>query len=60
MDLENVIRRAIEIGQRRGFITFDQLNELCPDETAPEQIETLFEALAAEGIDVMDEPSQPG
>jgi hypothetical protein len=57
MQLQTVIRRAIEIGLRRGFITFDQLNELCPDDIEPEQIEALFEALSEEGINVMDEPS---
>jgi hypothetical protein len=57
MQLQTVIRRAIEIGLRRGFITFDQLNEFCPDDIEPEQIEALFEALSEEGINVMDEPS---
>ena len=28
MGLQNIIRRAIEIGHRSGFITFDQQNEL--------------------------------
>ena len=30
MKLQDIIRRATEIGSRTGFITFDQLNELCP------------------------------
>ena len=57
MKLQDIIRRATEIGNRTGFITFDQLNELCPDNIEPEQIEALFEALSEEGINVMDEPS---
>jgi hypothetical protein len=30
MDLQAIIRRAIEIGDQHGFITFDQLNEFMP------------------------------
>jgi hypothetical protein len=56
MGLQNIIRRAIEIGHRTGFITFDQLNELVgTDKIEPEDIETLMEALRAEGIQVVDE-----
>ena len=56
MGLQNMIRRAIEIGHRAGFITFDQLNELVgADKIEPEDIETLMEALHAEGIQVVDE-----
>jgi RNA polymerase primary sigma factor len=56
MGLQNMIRRAIEIGHRTGFITFDQLNELVgTDKIEPEDIETLMKALSAEGIQVIDE-----
>jgi hypothetical protein len=30
MDLSAIIRRAIEIGDQQGFITFDQIDELVP------------------------------
>jgi hypothetical protein len=46
MDLSAIIRRAIEIGERNGFITFDQTNELVPssaDPFEPEAIEALLE-----------------
>jgi hypothetical protein len=39
-----------------GLITFDQLNELTGTyKIQPEDIETLMEALHAEGIQVIDE-----
>jgi len=54
MGLQNIIRGAIEIAHRTGFI--DQLNELTGTyKIEPEDIETLFEALSAEGIQVVDE-----
>ena len=57
MDLSAVIRRAIEIGERHGFITFDQLNELVPSSAhrfESEAIEALLEALSDRGIDVRE------
>ena len=56
MELQNLIRRVIEIGHQRGFITFDQINELMPsNKIAPEDIEALLEALSAEEIQVTEE-----
>jgi hypothetical protein len=51
-----VIQKAIELGRLKGFVTFDQLNELLPSATTePEDIEVLMEALRDEGIDLIDE-----
>jgi RNA polymerase primary sigma factor len=53
---QGTIQKIIELGRLRGFVTFDQLNELLPSATTEaEDIETLFEALSAEGIHVIDE-----
>ena len=57
MDLSAIIRRAIEIGDQHGFITFDQLNELVPlsvHRLESEAIKALFEALSDRGIDVRE------
>ena len=55
MDLSAIIRRAIEIGEQHGFITFDQINELLPSSvTRPEEIEALLNALSDRGIDVRE------
>jgi len=55
MDLSAIIRRAVEIGEQRGFITFDQINELVPaDRFESEAIEALLEALSDRGIDVRE------
>jgi RNA polymerase primary sigma factor len=57
MDLSAIIRRAVEIGDQHGFITFDQLNELMPSSVykfEPEAIEAVFNALSDRGIDVRE------
>ena len=55
MPRQDIIRKIIEFGRMRGFVTFDQLNELLPSaRTAPQDIEALLEALSDEGINVID------
>ena len=53
---QGIIQRMIELGRVRGFVTFDQLNELLPSATTePEDIEAIMEALSDEGINLVDE-----
>ncbi|WP_036017282.1 DNA-directed RNA polymerase sigma-70 factor [Bradyrhizobium sp. WSM1743] len=48
MSVPEIIRRAIEIGQRDGKITFDELNELCDSRVLdPDRI---MSALSEAGI----------
>ncbi|MFH0295613.1 RNA polymerase sigma factor region1.1 domain-containing protein [Bradyrhizobium sp. 31Argb] len=54
MALQDIIRQAIELGRPTGFITFDQLSELCPIEVEPEDIEALMAALRNAGIDLVE------
>jgi hypothetical protein len=57
MDWQAIIRRAVEIGDQRGFITFDQINELIPPSAhglESEAIEALLDALGAHGINVTE------
>ena len=56
MGRQDIIQKVIELGRLRGFVTFDQLNELLPSATTePENIEVLMEALRDEGINLIDE-----
>jgi RNA polymerase primary sigma factor len=53
MEMQDWIRRTIEIGHRTGFITFDQLNDLLrTTKIEPEDIEALMEALSTAEIQV--------
>ena len=56
----DIIRKALELGRMRGFVTFDQLDELVSLEmTAPEDIEALLGALSDEGLARLD-GTRPG
>ena len=54
MELREMIRRAIEIANQTGFVTFDQLNELYPIARDPQDIEALMTALSEAGIHVCE------
>lgn len=52
----DTIRKIIELGRDRGFVTFDELNELFPSTTATlEDIEAVMTALSDEGIHVIED-----
>ena len=55
MRLSDIIRRAIEIGERDGEITFDELDQLCGNDIRPEDIEDIFSALSDAGIHLVEE-----
>jgi hypothetical protein len=56
MDLSAIIRTAIKIGEQRGFITFNEINELMPSHMVEsEDIEALLNTLSDHGIDVREE-----
>jgi RNA polymerase primary sigma factor len=56
MPRSDIIRKAIELGRQKGFVTFNELNELLPSTTTtPEYIEALMEALSDEGINVIED-----
>jgi len=58
MDLAELIRSAIELGDPTGNVTFDQLDNLLRSDLsdlAPEDIEALFLALSAKNIQVVEE-----
>jgi len=56
MRQREIIGKAIELGRLRGFVTFDELNALCPSTTTtPEDIEAIMEALSDAGINVVED-----
>jgi hypothetical protein len=56
MPRSDVIQKAIELGRDKGFVTFNELNELLPSTTAsPEYIEAVLTALSNEGIHVIED-----
>jgi len=54
--LEEGLKTLLDLGKRRGFLTFDQVNDYLPDEAAsPERIHGLLETLDEMGIELINE-----
>ncbi len=54
--LDEGIKTLLEMGKRRGFLTFDQVNDLLPDEASnPEKLQALVEMLEERGIELVND-----
>ena len=57
----DVVRKTVELGRQKGFVTFGELNELwlstttAPEDVEPEHIEAVMAALSEEGISVVED-----
>ena len=55
------VKKMIKQAKKRGFVTFDQLNEVLPsDQTSPEQIEDIMSMLSEMGINVTEADDTEG
>lgn len=53
---QNDVKQLITLGKERGYITYDELNEVLPqDQMTSEQIEDVMTTLDELGIDISDE-----
>jgi RNA polymerase primary sigma factor len=54
------VRHLITVGRERGYLIYDELNEMLPEEisTNVEEIEELYETLAGHGIELVDSEEQ--
>ena len=54
--LDEGLKTLLDLGKRRGFLTFDQVNDYLPDEaSSPEKIHGLLETLDEMGIELINE-----
>src|SRR5215475_11354988 len=54
--LDEGLKTLLDLGKRRGFLTFDQVNDYLPDEPgSPEKISGLLESLDEMGIELIHE-----
>ncbi|MBN1897211.1 MAG: sigma-70 family RNA polymerase sigma factor [Spirochaetes bacterium] len=57
-DLKEKIKKIYEISSRKGFITFEEINEIM-GEADPEQIDKMFMALEEKGVKIQDRSQEP-
>jgi RNA polymerase primary sigma factor len=54
------VRQLISIGRQRGYLVYDEVNEILPEEisTSVEDIEELYDRLGEHGIELVDSEDQ--
>ena len=59
-DLKAVLKKLVTRSKEKGYITYDQINDLLPqDEMSSEQIEDAMAALSEMGISIVDSDENP-
>jgi RNA polymerase primary sigma factor len=54
------LARVLTMGRDKGRLTYDELNNLLPEDVAsPEEIDELLTLLGKENIEIVDKPSSP-
>jgi RNA polymerase primary sigma factor len=53
------IKKLIDTGKEKGYLTYNEVNDLLPHEVhSPEDIEDLLTTIGTQGIDVLEGPSK--
>jgi len=53
--VDNNLEKLIAIGKQKGFLTYDEVNDVLPDEvTSSDEIDQLFELLNSQDIQIID------
>ena len=54
-DKYDEVRQLINIGKEKGYLLYDEVNELLPSEiNSSEDLDDLFNTLGSAGIEVLD------
>jgi len=55
------IQKLIDTGKEKGYLTYDQVNDLLPgDIHSPDDLDDLLTTIGTQGIDVLEGPKMPG
>ncbi len=54
--IEQCVNELIELGKKRGYLTWEELNEALPDEAiSPEKLESVLNRIDSSGLQMIDE-----
>jgi RNA polymerase primary sigma factor len=54
------IKKLIDTGKEKGYLTYDQVNDLIPhDVHSPDDLDDLLTTIGTQGIDVLEGPKSP-
>ena len=54
------IKKLIDVGKEKGYLTYDEVNDLIPQDIhSPEDLDDLMATIGGQGIDVLEGPRSP-
>ena len=54
------IKKLIDVGKEKGYLTYDEVNDLIPhDVHSPDDLDDLITTIGGQGIDVLEGPKSP-
>ena len=54
------IKKLVDAGKEKGYLTYDQVNDLIPQDVhSPEDLDELLTTIGGQGIDVLEGPKLP-
>ena len=55
-DRHDEVRQLLQMGRERGYLAYDEISDLLPDEisSSPDDIEEVFSLFEANGIELVD------
>ena len=54
------IKKLIDVGKEKGYLTYDEVNDLIPhDVQSPDDLDDLMTTIGTQGIDVLEGPKSP-
>jgi RNA polymerase primary sigma factor len=54
------IKKLIDVGKEKGYLTYDEVNDLIPhDVQSPDDLDDLMTTIGSQGIDVLEGPKSP-
>lgn len=62
MELQGEINRLIEVGKKKGSLTYEEISDALyrHEDVTPDQLDELFEKLTSEGVEIVEEGAKEG
>jgi len=54
-ELPKEFNDLLEVGKEKGYLTYDEINQSLPDDTTPEELDELYQAMSNLGVELIDD-----
>ena len=54
MTIPEAIKRLVSLSKEKGFITYDDVNNVLPDDLGPEELDELYNLLLRQKVNIVE------